>query len=178
MLATKKLPEQVRIFAVTGEDVARLALEDREGQAVLWGVGARCVEVDRRDPDRVYVGTFDRGVFISEDSGGSWRQDEHGLVDRRVMSLAVSASHQENGLSVAYAGTEPSNLYRFEGTGRSWRKLPALRELPSEPGWSFPPRPWTHHVCTIATPPADPEWLAVGTELVVLCWLWGRNSPG
>jgi photosystem II stability/assembly factor-like uncharacterized protein len=43
--------------------------------------------------------------------------------------------------------------------------LPALRELPSEPGWSFPPRPWTDHVRTIALHPADPDWLAVGIEL-------------
>ena len=159
------MPEPVRIFAVTGEDVARFSLEDREGQAVLRGVGARCVEVDPGDPDRVYVGTFDRGVFISDDAGASWRQDEQGLVDRRVMSLAVSGSHQSDGVSVAYAGTEPSNLYRSEDAGRSWQKLAALRELPSEPGWSFPPRPWTHHVRTIATHPADPEWLAVGIEL-------------
>ena len=142
------MPEPVRIFAVTGEDVARFSLEDREGQAVLRGVGARCVEVDPGDPDRVYVGTFDRGVFISDDAGASWRQDEQGLVDRRVMSLAVSGSHQSDGVSVAYAGIEPSNLYRS-----------------SEPSWSFPPRPWTHHVCTIATHPADPDWLADGIEL-------------
>src|SRR5437016_5925307 len=100
------MPERIRIFAVTGEDVARLALEDGEGEVVLRGVGAQCVEVDPRDPDRVYAGTFDRGVFVSEDGGASWRQDEHGLADRRVMSLAVSASHQESGVSVAYAGTE------------------------------------------------------------------------
>jgi hypothetical protein len=43
--------------------------------------------------------------------------------------------------------------------------LPALRELPSEPLWSFPPRPWTHHVRTIALHPTDEDWLAVGIEL-------------
>jgi hypothetical protein len=64
-----------------------------------------------------------------------------------------------------YAGTEPSNLYRSEDGGRRWELLPALRDLPSEPRWSFPPRPWTHHVRTIALHPTDPEWLAVGIEL-------------
>ena len=64
-----------------------------------------------------------------------------------------------------YAGTEPSNLYRSEDGGRRWQRLPALRELPSEPRWSFPPRPWTHHVRTIALHPTDPDWLAVGIEL-------------
>jgi photosystem II stability/assembly factor-like uncharacterized protein len=49
--------------------------------------------------------------------------------------------------------------------GKSWEQLPGLRELPSEPTWSYPPRPWTHHVRTIALHPIDPGWLAVGIEL-------------
>jgi photosystem II stability/assembly factor-like uncharacterized protein len=68
-------------------------------------------------------------------------------------------------VSVVYAGTEPSNLYRSEDGGLSWQVLPALRDLPSASSWSFPPRPWTHHVRTIALHPADPESLAVGIEL-------------
>ena len=68
-------------------------------------------------------------------------------------------------MSVVYAGTEPSNLYRSEDGGETWQLLPELRRLPSEPRWSFPPRPWTHHVSTIALHPTDPDSLAVGIEL-------------
>jgi photosystem II stability/assembly factor-like uncharacterized protein len=157
--------ETTRVFVVTGEDVARFAVGSASAEVVLRGVGAWCVAVDPRDPDRVYVGTFDRGVYASDDGGATWRADERGLSDRRVMSLAVSPAHHERGVSVAYAGTEPSNLYRSEDGGRSWQLLPALRELPSEPTWSFPPRPWTHHVRTIALHPTDPDRLAVGIEL-------------
>jgi photosystem II stability/assembly factor-like uncharacterized protein len=153
------------IVAVTGEDVIGLALEDGNAETLLSGVGAHCVAIDPRDPRRLYAGTFDGGLYRSEDGGVRWHEDEEGLEDRRVMSVAVSPSHQESGISVAYAGTEPSNLYRSEDGGRTWRRLPALRDLPSEPRWSFPPRPWTHHVRTIALHPRDPEWLAVGIEL-------------
>jgi photosystem II stability/assembly factor-like uncharacterized protein len=153
------------IFAVTGDGLARLAPSAGEAEAVLRGVRAQCVAVDPPDPERVYVGTFDRGVYASDDGGVTWRQDERGLADRRVMSVAVSPSHHEGGVSVVYAGTEPSNLYRSVDAGRTWQLLPALREVPSEPSWSFPPRPWTHHVRTIALHPTDPEWLAVGIEL-------------
>ena len=62
-------------------------------------------------------------------------------------------------MSVVYAGTEPSNLYRSEDGGETWQLLPELRQLPSEPRWSFPPRPWTHHVSTIALHPTDPDSL-------------------
>jgi len=159
------MSERARIFTVTGNDVVTLTLAAGEPEVLLRGAGARCVAIDPRDPDRVYVGTFDRGVYASEDSGATWRQDEQGLADRRVMSVAVSPSHHERGVSVVYAGTEPSNLYRSEDGGYSWQRLPALRKLASEPSWSFPPRPWTHHVRTIALHPTAPDWLAVGIEL-------------
>ena len=158
------MAEQTRIFAVTGEDVVRFTLNG-EPDTLIQGIGAHCVAVDPHDPNRVYVGTFDDGLYATEDGGVTWRRDERGLDERRVMSVAVSPSHQESGVSVAYAGTEPSNLYRSEDGGQSWQQLPALRELPSEPTWSFPPRPWTHHVRTIALHPSDPDWIAAGIEL-------------
>jgi photosystem II stability/assembly factor-like uncharacterized protein len=162
------MSDRTLVFAVTGDDVVRFELDGtRAGdpEPLLQGVGARCVAIDPRDARRAYVGTFDDGLFATDDAGVSWRAAERGLDEHRVMSVAVSPSHRESGISVAYAGTEPSNLYRSEDGGRSWQRLPALLELPSEPSWSFPPRPWTHHVATIALHPTDPDWLAVGIEL-------------
>jgi photosystem II stability/assembly factor-like uncharacterized protein len=123
-------------------------------------VGAVCVAVDPRDPQRVYAGTFDDGLLVSHDGGASWQAPERGPRETRVLSLAVSPAADH-----AYAGTEPSTLYRSEDHGRTWEPLPALGELPSAPHWSFPPRPWTHHVRTIAPHPTDAAQLAVGIEL-------------
>ncbi len=162
------MPQGFRVVAVTGDDVVRFSVSGRETiseEGVLQGVGAHCVAVDPHDPERVYVGSFDDGVYVSQDGGTTWSGGEEGLLDQRVMSVAVSPSHRESGVSVVYAGTEPSNLYRSVDGGRRWEQLPALRRLPSEPRWSFPPRPWTHHVRTIAPHPSDPDWLAVGIEL-------------
>jgi photosystem II stability/assembly factor-like uncharacterized protein len=162
------MSERTRVWAVTGDDVVRFSLTGSEvagAESVLYGVGAQCAAVDPGDPDRVYVGTFDNGLYASPDGGRTWDGGEEGLDDRRVMSVAVSPSHQQGGTSVVYAGTEPSNLYCSEDGGHRWQRLRALRELPSEPRWSFPPRPWTHHVRTIALHPKDAEWLCVGIEL-------------
>lgn len=146
------------LYAVTGDAFARIDLSRDEVELSLPDSGTRCLAVDPGDPRRVFVGTFDDGVRITEDGGATWRADESGLEDRRV--LAVTA-----GPGVVYAGTEPSNLYRSADAGRTWERFPALRELPSEPQWSFPGRPWTHHVRTIALHPTDPDWLLVGIEL-------------
>jgi photosystem II stability/assembly factor-like uncharacterized protein len=77
-----------------------------------------------------------------------------------VFSLAVSAAD-----GAVYAGTEPSRLFRSADRGESWNELDALLELPSQPSWSFPPRPWTSHVRWIAPSPHDPALLLVGIEL-------------
>ena len=155
----------VRILAVTGHAVARFRLDDPEPQLLLNGSQPRCIAIDPRDPERVYVGTMDNGLWFSTDRGASWREAGPSIDEHRVLSVAVSRSAEHAGVSVVYAGTEPSNLYRSEDGGLSWQLLPALRELPSASRWSFPPRPWTHHVRTIALHPADPESLAVGIEL-------------
>jgi photosystem II stability/assembly factor-like uncharacterized protein len=162
------MSERTLIYSATGDAVARVALDGAgapEAELALPEGGAVCVAADPADPRRLYVGTFDDGIYVSDDGGESWRAGGDGLEDRRVLALSVSRSHQANGTSVAYAGTEPSNLYRSEDAGRSWQLVPALRELPSEPNWSFPGRPWTHHVRTIALSPSDPDWLLVGIEL-------------
>jgi photosystem II stability/assembly factor-like uncharacterized protein len=152
------------VFAATGDGVVRFTLGG-DAEQVLGGVGAQAIAVDPHDRRRVYVGTFDNGLVWSADAGGTWHPAERGLEDPRVLSVAVSSSHRENGISVAYAGTEPSNLYRSQDGGRRWHKLAALQDLPSRPQWSFPPRPWTHHVRTIALHPSDPDAVVVGIEL-------------
>jgi photosystem II stability/assembly factor-like uncharacterized protein len=162
------MPERAQVFVVTGEEVVRVTLAGsraEEVRTVLAVTAPRCVAVDPRDPGRVYVGTFDDGLYATEDGGESWRAAWDGIADRRVLAVSVSPSHVEGGGSVVYAGTEPSNLYRSEDAGRTWQLLPALRRVESEPRWSFPPRPWTHHVRTIALHPTDPDALFVGIEL-------------
>ncbi|HEV2218187.1 MAG TPA: hypothetical protein VGV88_11510 [Candidatus Dormibacteraeota bacterium] len=148
------------IFAVTGDAVARFGLDDAEPELLIEGSNPRCIAIDPRDPQRVYVGTMDSGLWFSADGGDTWHKAGPSIAEPRVLSVAVSRPD-----SAAYAGTEPSNLYRSEDGGSTWQLLPALRELPSAPTWSFPPRPWTHHVRTIALHPTDPDWLAVGIEL-------------
>src|SRR3954463_15844338 len=153
-----------RLFAATGDAVAML--DSLGGEAVdttlnLEGRGVVSVAVDPVDPDRVFVGTFDRGIYRTRDGGETWRSVGSGMADARVLSIAISPVDQADGNSVVYAGTEPSMLYRSEDDGMTWQSSPALSELPSASTWSFPPRPWTHHARWIAFHPIDPETIYV-----------------
>lgn len=77
------------------------------------------VLVDRKDPRRLYVGlTNDQdlgGVFISDDSGTSWRKCSRGLAERDILSLRQA----ENG--VLFAGTNHGIFYLASLSG-SWQR--------------------------------------------------------
>ena len=157
------LANMTTIYAATGTDIIRFELETapRARPSASWRTSGRCASPSTHA--RLSASTSARstaGLFVSEDRGATWDAPERPPEESRVLSVAVSPAADH-----AYAGTEPSNLYRSEDHGGSWERLPALRELPSEPTWSFPPRPWTHHVRTIAPHPADPAQLSVGIEL-------------
>jgi hypothetical protein len=113
----------------------------------------QCLAVDPLHPQYIYCGTFNQGLWKSTDAGTNWEPAGEGIISEKVMSIAVSTLEQANGSGIVYAGTEPSAIFRSEDQGKSWQELTALRELPSAPTWSFPPRPWTSHIRWIAPDP-------------------------
>jgi len=162
----------LRFFAATGDGIARVTCENGrcEVRMGLEGSGAQCVAADPHDPNRVFAGTFDNGLWRSRDGGESWTRVGDGagpgnIPVGRIPSVAVSPSHRPGGRSAVFAGSEPSMLYRSEDDGETWAASPRLAELPSSGTWSFPPRPWTHHTRWIAPHHADPALIFVGIEL-------------
>lgn len=146
-----------RMYAAAASAVA--IVENGKVKLTLEERGARCLAVDPKDPDVVYVGTSDEGLFKSSDGGRSW---EHlsGVTHPRITAAAISPVD-----GALYAGTEPSSLFVSRDGGESWRELEGLKNLPSAPTWSFPPRPWTSHVRSIAVSFENPNLIATGIEL-------------
>jgi photosystem II stability/assembly factor-like uncharacterized protein len=155
------------LVAATGKDVVRLTERDGAWSVtqLLADVGVQCVAVDPHDPQRLYAGTFDRGLFRSADGGETWAPAGEGIPHARVLSVAVSPSDRTGGVGAIFAGTEPSSLYRSRDGGETWEDMPQLREIPSAPTWSFPPRPWTSHVRWISPHWDDPNLIYAGIEL-------------
>jgi photosystem II stability/assembly factor-like uncharacterized protein len=153
---------RVRLFATTGDAVG--IVDDGAVGITLEGSGAQCISADPHDANRVYVGTFDRGVYRSLDGGESWDQVGNGIPHKRVLSIAIGP-HTDNGRSIVYAGTEPSSVFRSTDDGSTWEDLSALRDVPSYDTWFFPPRPETHHVRWIAPHERDRDTIVVGIEL-------------
>jgi photosystem II stability/assembly factor-like uncharacterized protein len=147
---------------------------DWETAEHLAGRDLECLAVSPDDSDRVFVGTFEDGLFRSTDGGESFDSLETGfrteleegygnaenLESNAVMSLAISPHDPD----IVYAGTEPSRVYRSGDGGDSWTHLDGLADLPSADEWFFPPRPHTHHVRWLEVDPFDPDRLYVGVE--------------
>lgn len=106
----------------------------------------QCLAADPHRPQRIYCGTFDAGLWCSDDAGISWLPVEGMWAHKAVMSVAVSPLEEQNGVGVVWAGTEPSALFRSEDGGHTWEEKTGLQSLPAKSTWRFPPRPWTHHV--------------------------------
>jgi photosystem II stability/assembly factor-like uncharacterized protein len=146
-----------RLYAAGGDAVS--VVEDGSVNTGLRERGARCLAVDPADPYTLYVGTSDEGLLKSVDGGKSW-DGLSGIEHPRVTAVAVSSVDGS-----VYAGTEPSALFVSRDGGGSWRELEEMRKLPSQPTWSFPPRPWTSHVRAIALSYTDSDLVVVGIEL-------------
>ncbi len=144
------------VFVCTRDEPARAAPARQpvlDARSPLAGGGGRRVRRARR----ARAGTRGRGAFLSvENAGATWEGVE--LPEADVFSVAIGAAD-----GALYAGTEPSRLF-VARDGGAWAELEALQDIPSRSRWSFPPRPWTHHV----------RWMTNRTALSG-CW-WGSTS--
>jgi photosystem II stability/assembly factor-like uncharacterized protein len=161
----------------------------------LEGHELECVAAHPGRPERVFCGTFGAGLHRSTDGGDAWERVGAGTIDpgedpevaeRRgtegvsVMAVAVDPADPDT----VWAGTEPSALFRSGDGGDSWAHVGGITDLPSASEWSFPPRPYTHHVRWIEIDPHDPGRVYVGIEAGALLVTpdagetWLERPPG
>lgn len=155
--------------------VAKERYGNYEAAYHLQNMQPTCIAVDPFQKNRVYCGTFGRGLWLSDDSGDSWRPigdsyryfdfpKEDGILHSSITSITISPNEQVNGYGVVYVGTEPSTLFRSENGGETWTELKNMKSLLSSYTWAFPPRPFTHHVRWITVDPNNPNTIHVSIE--------------
>jgi hypothetical protein len=131
------------------------------------GTHPQCIAFDAGNSNRAYCGTFGNGLWKTDDGGQSWSSIEKTSISSKdVMSVSVSSLEREsNGeFNTVYVGTEPSAVYRSDDGGESWENMSSINNLKSSSSWSYPPRPWTHHVRWIELDKTNPEYIYVAIE--------------
>lgn len=133
------MEDSVAVFAGSGDQWRIVARSQFDSSPT-------CLAINSDNPEHVFCGTMDDGLWCSTDAGETWRRIGEGITHQRVTAVAVSPKEWGHDGEVVWAGTEPSALFVSEDGGNHWTERRALQDLPSKPTWSFPPRPWTHHV--------------------------------
>ena len=131
----------------------------------LKGTNPQSVVFDPLNLDRAYCGTFGNGLWKTDDGGKTWSNTGKDVISSPyIMSVAVSSLNSGNKFNKVYAGTDPSALYISNDGGDSWERMKALNELPSSKSWSFPPKPWTHHIRWIEPDANNPDYVFAAIE--------------
>jgi photosystem II stability/assembly factor-like uncharacterized protein len=131
----------------------------------LKGTQPQSIAFDPLNSGRVYCATFGNGLWRSDDNGQTWSNIGKDVISSPyVMSVAVSSLKSENEFNKVYAGTEPSAFYTSIDGGDSWERMKGLNDLSSSKSWSFPPRPWTHHVRWIEPDANNPDYVFAAIE--------------
>lgn len=133
--------------------------------------GVRHLELDPRNPDIVYAGSFARGVWRSPDGGASWTQIKPSLAPNVITTRpAFDVVALPNGTTRMYVhegnvGTPYSRLFRSDDVATG---TPAFTDLtsnnPADPGYG------TYNVCGgqcwydvfVTSPDGHPDMAYVG----------------
>jgi hypothetical protein len=138
-----------------------------KAQEKLKGTHPQAIAFDHQNPNRAYCGTFGEGLWKTDNSGQIWENNigKNQISNSNITSVSVSSFEKEhNKFSKVYVGTEPSTLYVSSNGGESWEIMSDLNKLESSKSWSFPPRPWTHHVCWIEPDVNNSDYIFVAIE--------------
>jgi hypothetical protein len=132
----------------------------------LKGTHPQGIAFDPQNPNRAYCGTLGNGLWKTDDCGQTWDSvGKFAISSPDVMSVSVSTlEHGNDEFNKVYVGTEPTALYISNDGGQSWERMSTLNNLGSSTSWSFPPRPWTHHVRWIEPDKKNPGYVFVAIE--------------
>jgi photosystem II stability/assembly factor-like uncharacterized protein len=76
------------------------------------------IALDPKDPDVIYAGTENAGIYKSIDGGQSWRPAHNGLGATRVDSLVIDPSNPHT----LFAGVLLDDVYKSTDGGEHWQK--------------------------------------------------------
>lgn len=163
-------------FVVTYENALLLFTQENNGYRIeskFKGANPIAVTQDPIDTNIIYCGTFDRGLWKSDDSGETWipigtrfrNIDSFKSEDLHMTRVtSVKAYKTKDGQSMLLVGTEPSALFVSYDQGETFELVTDFSNIAGKDKWFFPPRPYTHHVKWQANNHAQPETIYVTIE--------------
>jgi photosystem II stability/assembly factor-like uncharacterized protein len=125
-----------------------------------WNVSE--VAVAPGSPNRLFAGTRGDGVWLSEDSGKSWKKPCYGKPGPGKVRCVTIDPNDPNTI---YAGTEPIDIFVSRDAAKSWTRLDSVRKVPSVESVDYPVATVEPHVRDIAIDPRNPQTIYAALQV-------------
>jgi photosystem II stability/assembly factor-like uncharacterized protein len=108
------------------------------------------------DGDRILAGSYENGMFVSDDGGSNWEKVNNGFTVPCVRWLGDDPLNPGSLL----AGTEPGRIFRSADRGVTWSELDGIRDIDGHENWYLPYSPRAGAVRNVYNPPGSSRYLA------------------
>lgn len=86
--------------------------------------GTRCIAVNPNNRKRLYVGTADHGLIVSDDEGISWYPSMEGLVyNSTIQDIIIDADEPNNVYVINLKGLDKYRVAHSENYGKTWNEI-------------------------------------------------------
>lgn len=133
-------------------------IDERVAFSHPLGRNLKCLAASE-DRERLAIGFYEGGVFLSGDAGRDWKDITGDLPISHISSCAIDPVNRDR----IYVGTNPSALFVTEDEGKHWREIESLRNHPNARIWSNPRGP--SQLRSIAVSPADSRVIFAAIEV-------------
>jgi photosystem II stability/assembly factor-like uncharacterized protein len=124
------------LFVATAQGILSFAQTGETWNQAGGGLDRQYITSIAAHGNELLAGTRE-GIYRSADLGQTWWEANAGLTVRHVRWLAYHPD--EPGL--AFAGTEPANIFVSEDGGKTWQERPEVPRLRDDLGWDLPYSP-------------------------------------
>jgi len=137
------------VYRLRDGDLEPLGLADQRISAIhAWQTASGATVV--------LAGSYEGGLFRSEDKGANWTPITAGLAASCFRTITPDPLND----GAILCGTEPARIFRSHDAGLSWRELDGVRALPGVDDWYLPYSPRAGAVRNIYAPPGGTRLLA------------------
>jgi hypothetical protein len=137
------------VYRLQDGDIEHLGLENER-------ISALYVSSSQGGDTRILAGSYESGLFLSDDAGHSWQEVSNGLSAICIRWLGNDPLNKGQLL----AGTEPGRIFRSGDKGETWVELDGIRDIEGHEDWFLPYSPRAGAVRNVYVPPGSHRYLA------------------
>ena len=104
-----------------------LFVSNDDGRTWVRKTGSKTVvnaiQIDPRDNRRIFLGTEDRGVLVSEDAGRSWKPSHNGFSQLYIASIMPDPSASGVFIAGVRSAGDEGGVYSFSNHRSVWKQL-------------------------------------------------------